>query len=275
MLNNPGISPQSRNRFLALTFLHATLLFAGQEHQTPAAASTKAGVSAEDTAAVARGRSQFQSSCGFCHGNDATGSRAPDLVRSVILSHDESGNLIGPVVHNGRAEKGMPAFPNLSDSQLTDIVSFLHHQASAALHSSHVPGDYPLQKLLTGNAEKGKEYFDGEGGCAACHSPTGDLAGVARKYSPVDLQQHMVYPPAKQTKTAVVTTSIGDRFEGTVSQDDEFTIGLTASDGWSQSWPRDQVKVEIHDRLAAHRNLMTRYTDSDIHNLFAYLETLK
>ncbi len=253
--------------------LPVSLLLAGQAHQPKPAAKSSDPV--EDAGAVARGRSQFQSSCGFCHGNDATGSRAPDLVRSTILNHDENGSLIGPVIHGGRVEKGMPAFPNIKDDQLLDIVVFLHHQANAALKSARVPGDYPLAKLLTGKADLGKAYFEGPGGCNGCHSPTGNLAGIANKYSPVDLQQHMVYPSAKNTKTAVVTKGDGERVEGRVTHDDEFTISLTGDDGWNRSFPRDEVKVEVNDKLAAHRELMNRYTDADIHNLFAYLETLK
>ncbi len=143
----------------------------------------------EDQAAVGRGRALFQSTCGFCHGPDATGSRAPDLVRSAVTARDDNGNTLGPIIRNGRPDKGMPSFATLKDEQVADIVAFLHHQANAALHSANVPGDYPLKKLLTGNAAEGKQFFDGAGGCSRCHSVTGDLAGVAKKYSPINLQQ--------------------------------------------------------------------------------------
>lgn len=229
----------------------------------------------EDLAAVARGQEQFKSTCGFCHGNDATGGRGPDLIRSPVVSRDKNGDRIEPVIRNGRPDKGMPAFTTLKQSQIDDIVAFLHHQAYEALHSGHVPGDYPLEKLLTGSAAAGKAYFNGPGGCSGCHSPTGDLAGIANKYSPIDLQQHMVYPAREDTRTAVVTLSNGQKYEGKIVHTDEFRIGLVAQDGWYYSWPKDQVKIEIHDPLAAHRELMRKYTDADIHNLFAYLETLK
>jgi cytochrome c oxidase cbb3-type subunit 3 len=139
-----------------------------------------------------------------------------------------------------------------------------------------VPGDYPLAKLLTGNAVAGKEFFNGAGNCSRCHSPTGDLAAIAKKYQPIDLQQHMIYPPGKKSViTAVVTAANGERCEGKVVNDDEFTIGVDCQDGWYRSWPRAQVKVELHDPLEAHRDLTSRYTDTDMHNVFAYLETLK
>src|SRR5579872_6436045 len=141
-----------------------------------------------DSAAVSRGRKAFVSSCGFCHGEDATGNRGPDLVRSASLSHDANGETLAPIVRNGRPEKGMPAFSTLSDAQVVDIVVFLHRRAYDALHSNSVPGDYPLARLLTGNAGDGRKFFEGAGGCSACHSVTGDLRGIGAKYSPLELQ---------------------------------------------------------------------------------------
>ena len=230
----------------------------------------------EDPAAVARGRALFQSTCGFCHGPDATGSRAPDLVRSPVTMRDENGSALAPVIRNGRPDKGMPSFATLKDDQVANIVAFLHHQAYEARHSSHVPGDYPLAKLLTGNAAAGKQYFYGAGGCSGCHSVTGDLAGVANKYSPINLQQEMVYPSKKDVvRTATVETAEGARIEGKLVHDDEFSISVAGSDGWVRTFPRSGVKAEIHDPLAAHRELTPKYTDADVHNLFAYLETLK
>ncbi len=237
--------------------------------------SAQPGRSSSDAAAVARGAAQFKSSCGFCHGDDATGNRAPDLIRSAVLNHDVNGNLLGPVIRNGRPENGMPGFSTLTPQQIADIVSFLHNQATAALRSNGIPRDYPLSKLLTGNAAAGKAYFNGAGGCAACHSATGDLAGIARKYSPLDLQQRMLYPGGHTQVTATVVTPDGRTTDGRVVSNDEFDISIIGSDGWYRSWPKSSVKVALHDPLAAHRDLMEKYTDADIHNLFAYLETLK
>lgn len=164
----------------------------------------------------------------------------------------------------------------MGDAQVSDIIAFLHHQAYAALHSAHVPGDYPLAKLLTGDAKAGKAYFHGAGECSKCHSTTGDLAGIANKLKPLELQQAMVYPGnEKKNRTATVTLKDGPKFEGKLVHEDEFNIGIICQDGWYRSWPRDEVQVELHDPLAAHRELTAKYTDADLHNVFAYLETLK
>ena len=227
-----------------------------------------------DAPAVGRGRVQFKSSCGFCHGEDATGNRGPDLIRSASLSHDSGGDLLGPIIKNGRADKGMPAFGTLTNAQIADIVLFLHARAEDALHSNHLPSDYPLAKLLTGRPDEGKKFFEGAGGCAKCHSPSGDLRGVASKFSPLELEERFLYPSKGSVKTATVKAG-GRIFEGTLAHADEFEIAIRGKDGWYRSWPRETVEVAIHDPLEAHKALMPRYTDADVHNLFAYLETFK
>jgi len=234
-----------------------------------------AGQGKFDPAAVARGQAQFKSSCGFCHGEDATGNRGPDLIRSASLSHDEKGEILTPIIRNGRPSAGMPAFSTLPAAQIAEIVVFLHSRAYQALHSNSVSNDYPLKRLLTGDAEAGRKYFEGEGGCASCHSASGDLRGIASKYRPIELQQRFLYPAKAAVPTAKIKLPNGETVEGKVAHSDEFEIAITDSSGWYRSWPRPAVEVEMHDPLAAHRALMTKYTDHSIHDLFAYLETFK
>ncbi len=224
--------------------------------------------------AVERGRKQFKASCGFCHGDDATGSRAPDLIRSPVLNHDANGELLTPVIRNGRPEKDMPAFPTLTNQQVNDMIAYLHARALEALHSASVPRDYPLERLLTGNAAVGKAFFDGAGGCANCHSSTGDLKGIAKKYSPLDLESHLLYPPGVKS-TVTVTLPSGEQVKGTLLQIDEFNLALRDASGWYRSYSRTQAKVDVHDPLEAHRKLLFKYTDADVHDVFAYLETLQ
>jgi len=144
------------------------------------------------------------------------------------------------------------------------------------LESSGVPNTYPVEKLLTGNAEKGKAFFEGAGGCKNCHSPAGDLAGVARKYPPIELQAHMLYPDDKPV-LATVTLSSGEQIKGVVSHLDDFVVSVRVGDkdGWYRSFPRKEVKVELKDPLAEHRELLPKLTPADIHNLFAYINSLK
>jgi cytochrome c oxidase cbb3-type subunit 3 len=223
--------------------------------------------------AIESGHKLFLQSCAFCHGPDATGARAPDLVRSPLLAHDVKGDKIGEVIRLGRVDKGMPALP-LTDPQILDVAAYLHSRADEALKSSHVSEQYPLEKLLTGDAAAGMAYFNGPGGCKTCHSSTGDLAKVATKYSPLDLQSHMLYPEGKHT-VAIVTLPSGEQFKGPLVHADDFVIGLRDASGWYRSFPRDRVKVELQDGLAAHREQLDKLTQANVHNLFAYLASLK
>ena len=222
---------------------------------------------------IERGHQQFQQSCGFCHGADATGGRGPDLVRSTLVAHDVNSNLIGEIIRSGRPDKGMPPLP-LTRAQVADIAAYLHARAREALDSGQVPGNYPLSRLLTGNAQAGKAYFNGAGGCAACHSPTGDLAHVARRYAPLELEAHML-APSHRPATVIVTLPEGEQVKGTLVHLDEFTIGLGDASGWYRSFSRENAKVDVQDPLAAHHELLNRLSQDELHNLFAYLVTLK
>lgn len=255
----------------ALLVLCGVLLFAASNLHS----GVQGPPTPEERAAVDRGRSQFQQSCGFCHGADATGARGPDLVRSSLVAHDVKGDLIGEVIRNGRPDKGMPPLP-LTAEQIADVAAFLHARAKEAIESSGVPAEYPFEKLLTGNAEKGKSYFEGAGGCAKCHSPAGDLAGISKKYNSIELQAHMLYPEDKPV-LATVTLPTGEQLSGTVSHIDDFSIGLRIGDknGWYRSFSRTKVKVELKDPLQAHRELLPKITQAQMHDLFSYLYTLK
>jgi cytochrome c oxidase cbb3-type subunit III len=223
--------------------------------------------------AVERGHKQFQQSCGFCHGPDATGARGPDLVRSPLVAHDVKGDKIGEVMRLGRPDKGMPAMP-VTDEQVLDIAAYLHARAGEAVRSAGIPSTYAIEKLLTGDPEAGKSYFNGAGGCKSCHSPTGDLATIATKYSPIDLEARMLYPHGKHS-IAVVTLPSGEQVKGPLTHADDFVIALRDTSGWYRSFSRDRVKVELQDPLTAHRELLDRLTQADVHNLFAYLQSLK
>lgn len=221
-----------------------------------------------------RGHQEFVQYCGFCHGrNAAGGSVGPNLIRSTVVRHDTNGGELGKVILQGRPDKGMPPIP-LRPAQISDIAGYLHLRlAEADQISSHRPSrDYEAKKLLTGNASLGKAYF--AGACAGCHSPSGDLSGIATRYAPVQLEARFLYPWGKRP-TASVTDASGKRFSGEILQNDSFNVALRTTDGWYHSWPAGSVHIEAHDPLAGHLELLPKLTTRDMRNLFAYLETLK
>ena len=178
------------------------------------------------------------------------------------------------MIREGRPDQGMPPIP-LTASQVADIVAFLRSRvATADIRSANHRLQGSGDKLLVGNAEAGKAFFQGAGGCAGCHSITGDLAGIGAKYSAADLQARFLYP-ARKKRTATVTDSSGKQFSGDVALLTDYDVALYDSEGWYHSWPLSAVKLKVSDPLAAHRNLLPKYTDSDVHNMLAYLESLK
>src|SRR5438270_2921206 len=133
-----------------------------------------------DAAAAERGSKSYAAACAFCHGARANGGdTGPDLLRSTLVLHDEKGELIGPVIHNGRVSRGMPQFPAFSNTELYEIAEFLHLRVELAANR----GTYKILDVVTGDAKAGEVWFRGAGGCAQCHSTTGDLAHIGTKLS--------------------------------------------------------------------------------------------
>jgi cytochrome c oxidase cbb3-type subunit 3 len=225
-------------------------------------------------ALIERGEALFQSNCAFCHGRDAGGGETgPDLTRSKLVGDDKEGSSIAPVVRTGRADKGMPSF-NFSTEEISSVVAFLHSQKSKIENQVGGRRGVDAADLQTGDAEAGKRYFNGAGTCSACHSATGDLAGIASRFKGLQLEERMLYPEGARSKITVKLPS-GQSIAGTLAYKDEFTVALRDANGKYRSWPTDGVKYTIEAPAEAHVDLFAKYTDAEIHNLMAYLQTLR
>ena len=234
----------------------------------------KAAPPATAAALVENGGSIFIERCAFCHGRDAGGGETgPDLTRSKLIAGDVGGDKILSVVRNGRPEKGMPRF-DLPESDLEALVAFIHDQAAKAASQNGGRRGVDVSDLQTGNAEAGKQYFYGPGKCASCHSPTGDLAGIAQRFQGLQLERRMLYP--EHVKAAIVVTlPSGETVSGELAYRDEFTVALRDSSGRYRSWAASRVRYTIDAPAEAHAALLGKYTDADVHNLMAYLQTLR
>ena len=223
-----------------------------------------------DSASVERGTGLYSANCSFCHGTGGRGSaQAPSLARNQLLSPDRAAETLA-TIREGRPSRGMPAFSGLSEQNLSDILAYLRTQARQAR------GMLPETALLAGNAEAGKAYFNGDGRCGACHSATGDLAHIGSKYTPLPLTVAFLTPTPTKPVEVKVTLPSGQTISGTLRYLDGFAVSLTDSSGEYHSWYRENVKaVDVSDPLAAHRAQLARYSDKDIHDLVAYLVTLK
>lgn len=230
-----------------------------------------------DAAAVERGRALYtNNSCAFCHGADIRGGDGgPNLRRSSIVLTDEKGEKIGVIVKNGVKGTAMPAFSRMTDAQIADIAEFLH---SFSISNGGGIAERP-KSIVVGDAAGGRIYFQRT--CASCHAVGGDLAHLATKYpDPLVMQQAWLAPAAKQPVTATITMADGSRVTGRALKIDEFSVTLAPADGGAGS-PRviprdgDTPKVVLTDPLAPHSALLRKYADKDIHDLTAYLVSLK
>jgi cytochrome c oxidase cbb3-type subunit 3 len=227
-----------------------------------------------DPAAADRGKTIYIAECITCHGAKARGTETgPDLVRSVALLHDRLGSDLGPILLKGHPTQSGTPSTKFTQAQVTDLSHFLKQRVNDTLRSSPL---YQVQNVLTGDAKAGAAYFNGAGKCNTCHSPTGDLAGIGKRLDPPTLQQRFLFPRRTKLVTATVTPASGPGVSGTLERLDDFDVSLRLATGEYRSWKRtSDLKIEKHDPLAVHNELLDQYTDKNIHDIVRYLETLK
>ena len=237
-----------------------------------------------DPAVLERGQGLYSVNCASCHGSEARGGETgPNLIRSPVILDDQNGELLMPIVRAGRPERGMPPRPDLTEAQVSDIAAFLRTLRT----SGRDPARNRPVTIVVGDAAAGQAYFAAT--CASCHSATGDLKGIATKYpDPRQLQQLWLAgtaaggrgaPPGARPKPVTITVTLpsGQKFEGTQARLDDFIVSIVLADGSTRTFPRqgDVPKLETRDPLQPHRDLVPTYLDRDIHNLTAYLVTVK
>ena len=221
--------------------------------------------------------------CGFCHGRDALGGETgPDLTRSALVASDVRGSKLGPMIRTGRPEKGMPPF-TVSDTDLLAIVAFIHDAKMKAETLGGGRRSVDVTDLATGSADKGQAYFNGAGGCATCHQVSGEFGKVGARYQGLALLQRLLYPgsgprfnnPQPAPPVMTVKTNDGKTVTGKLVYRDEFTITVMDDDGWTRSWPVAAVTISGDDPLKAHVDQLGKYTEADMHDVYAFLSTLK
>jgi mono/diheme cytochrome c family protein len=233
-----------------------------------------------DEAAAARGRTVYAAQCINCHGTQARGTaNGANLVRSIVVLHDRYGSELGPFLKKGHPMQGGAAV-TLTDAQITDLANFLRQRVNDSLRGSPIfhPGD-----VLVGDAKAGEAYFNGAGRCSTCHGAENSLAGIANRYSPVDLQQRLLFPRTGRGRGgaagAVTVTgkpATGASVSGVLVEMDDFNVLLRDPSGAYHSFKRGPgLTVEKTDPLAAHVALLDTITDKQLHDVVAYLETLK
>jgi cytochrome c oxidase cbb3-type subunit 3 len=244
-----------------------------------------------DAAVVERGKGMFGVMCVACHGADARGGQlnGPNLLRSQLVLMDKDGELIGPVIQNGRPERGMPPMP-LPPDDIKAIAEFIHSLTGASRgQGAPPPTDAPLPNIVVGNAAAGREYFAAK--CGACHSADGDMKGIATRIAdPKALQNSWVSGgtaggrrramaldgEAGSALTATLSLPSGEKVQGRLARIDDFLVTIV-QDGMLRSFRRDGdvPRVEIADPLEGHKQLLAVLTDKDMRNVTAYLVTLK
>jgi cytochrome c oxidase cbb3-type subunit 3 len=260
-------------------------------------------------AAVARGTALYETTlnCAACHGVTGRGGpgNAPDVTKSALAMQPDNGRALAAFLRTGRIDKGMPAVMPLTAAQAADLSAKLRSLGFAAAQGGQRGGGrgarpgWPAAltgqqlSIVVGDPALGKAFFNGPvGRCSSCHSvvdgqPSGaaNLAHIASKYpEPKTLQNTMLLnrdsgwsPRTGKDVTATITYRDGRTVKGYLSSVSDFKVVIRDDDGTETVVSRadGEPRVELTDRLQAHLDLLAQYSDNDIHNLTAYLVTLK
>ncbi len=239
-----------------------------------------------DPAQIERGKTLYGINCAICHGSDLRGGDmgGPNLLRSQVALSDQKGELILPIIQGSRQNAGMPAI-NISPEDGLAVAAYVRSvMETIGVQGTPPPSDRPPPNVLVGDAKEGQAYFAAK--CATCHSPTGDLQGIAGRIpDPKTLQTTWVRGQARggggneaaRTVTVSVVLPGGEHLEGRLLHVDDFLVSLRLADGTERSFPRHgaEPKVDVHDPMKIHHDLLTEYNDRDIHDVTAFLATLK
>jgi cytochrome c oxidase cbb3-type subunit III len=241
------------------------------------AASTREflGLGAQpDAAAAKRGEPVFQRNCAFCHGPQARGATGPNLITSNEVLDDDHGEHLVPFLKVGRPANGMPAFATIPDDQLKDVAEFLHVQVEAVANR----GTYHVLNILVGDAAKGQTYVTAR--CMSCHSAE-SFAHIGSKFKSADqLQRGWIWPSRSGGNSLAITATVksldGKTIAGRVMQLSDFRIVVVDGGGETHTVDRRPgVEVVVHDPLAAHQEMIQTLTNEEMHNVTAYLESLR
>jgi cytochrome c oxidase cbb3-type subunit 3 len=275
----------------ALALLYTTTdVFNGSTH-TVAAANASPGVQnpglypalqrpTGDPALIERGQTLYDINCRACHGMDLRGGDlgGPNLLRSQLVLRDATGDAIWSVIRDGQSSAG-------GQHNASTAVEPRRRTCSRRIHPQHsrhrlTPGEAVALDILVGDPSAGQLYF--EATCASCHSVSGELQGIATRIAdPQELQNTWVRGGAQRSHRppimVTVTQASGQRVEGTLERLTDFIVVLTTPDGQHRSFGRQGSvpQVDIDNPLARHLELLPLYNDDDIHNVTAYLATLK
>jgi cytochrome c oxidase cbb3-type subunit 3 len=255
-----------------------------------------ASAAATESPAATRGRQLFTQNCAPCHGPGGRGGAdaASDLARSAIATATDSaqpgGGQLGAFLKVGRPERRMPGFA-LTDAQVADLSTFLRAMLPAIAAGGGARGGV-IEANVVGDAKAGEAYFNGAGGCRACHAPDGNLKGIGTRLPVAAIQGRLVMPrgnggyprsfnappdPAEASRTVTITQPSGETIAGTLLWFTDFNVTLTDPAGIRRTIARrgDVPKVVVVDPLQAHIDHLKILTDENMHNLTAYLVTLK
>jgi putative heme-binding domain-containing protein len=220
---------------------------------------------------AAPGQRPYNSNCAGCHGLDGRGSdKGPSIAASVNVRHLSDAR-VSSIILEGIPGTGMPAFHGLGERQTRAIVGYIRI-LQGRLEARTLPG----------NATRGKEVFFGKGECSLCHSMSGEGGFLGRDLSTYGsdlpakvirdeiVKPHRIEPPGY--RSAALVTHDGNRMEGVLRNEDNFSVQLQTRDGSFHFFQKTDLQAVEHlGRSLMPTNYGERLSTSELNDLVSFL----
>ena len=245
-----------------------------------------------DAVAHDRGQGIWARECIDCHGSQARGSeKGPNVIRTKTVNYDRSseppGSVLGPFLKAGHSTMSGKASASFTPDEVVGLAHFLRQRVNDTMRGSPL---FTVGDIVVGDRAAGEAFFKGAGKCESCHtSTTRSLAGIgSRVPAPVDIQQRMMFPaiaPRGQgagpganpnAVTVTITPESGPAIAGVLVEQSNFFVTARFDDGTVRSVRRTPgMNVVVTNPFQAHIDLLDVVTDTEMHDLVAYLVSLK
>jgi len=225
------------------------------------------------TTDIAFGAQIFAVQCTQCHG--ATGDQVAGVnLRTGQFRSAATDTYLTNVITTGVPARGMPSFAKLTPSEMQGLVAYIRNMNT-----------FDAKAVPVGDAQRGRQVFEGKGACTTCHRVDGRGAGLApdlgligRERTASALQTSIVDPTSAMlpiNRPVRIVTKTGTTLSGRRLNEDTYTVQIVDDQGRLGSFVKNDLKefrVLTESPMPSYKG---KLTSEEVSDLVAYLLSLK
>jgi putative heme-binding domain-containing protein len=221
---------------------------------------------------IEAGARLYSSQCQQCHGLNGEQVTGIDLRRGQFRRSTSDEDL-AKVITGGVPGTAMPPF-SLRPPEVSSVIAFIRAGFDPAGTAVKI-----------GNAERGRQVFEGKGTCATCHRVSGrgprvapDLTDIGAARTPAALQRTLLDPSAAMlpiNRPVRIVMKDGRTVNGRRINEDTFTVQLIDQQERLLSLDKKDIKTMDVQTTSPMPSFNGKLTADELSDVIAYLITLK